>query len=321
MARKLRTALIATAMAVIPAGAIIGVAGVSSAAGTAAKPAAASFSTHFAAPYLQIDSSDAGDMSSDMKASGNKFYTLAFLIPKGSCTAQWEDGGDSVGAFTSQINSLKSAGGNVIISFGGEAGGEPAEKCTSVSSLEAEYANVVKTYGVTRLDFDIEGDFLNNTAANSRRDQALAMLQKSNPAVQVDYTLPVDPTGLESNATSLLKDAVSKGVKVSTVNIMTMDFGDGQNALKDAESAANATHGQLGKIFTGMSSSKLWNLIGLTPIAGRNDDNENFTQGNASTLESFAKSKGVGVLAFWEVDQFDKPLKFAYTKVFTKITG
>jgi chitinase len=318
MARKLRTTLLAAGMAVVPAAAIVAMTGVSSAAVT---PAASSFPTHYAAPYLQIASSDAGDMAADMKASGNKFYTLAFLIPKGSCTAQWEDNNDSVGAFTSQINSLKSAGGNVIISFGGAAGGEPAEKCTSVSSLTAEYANVVKTYGVTRLDFDIEGSDLNNTTANSRRDQALAALQKANPAVQVDYTLPVAPNGLESNAQALLKDAKSKGVKVTVVNIMTMDFGDGQNALKDAESGANATHTQLGKIFTGSSSSQLWNMMGLTPIAGQNDDNEFFSQGNAATLESFAKSNGVGELSFWEVDGFDKSLGYAYTKVFTKITG
>jgi hypothetical protein len=318
MARKLRTILLATSMALVPAAAIVAMNGVSSAAVT---PAAGSFPTHFAAPYLQIASSDAGDLAADLKASGNKFYTLAFLIPKGSCTAQWEDNNDSVGAFTSQINALKSAGGNVIISFGGAAGGEPAEKCTSVSSLQAEYANVVKTYGVTRLDFDIEGADLNNTAANSRRDQALAALQKANPAVQVDYTLPVAPNGLESNGLNLLKDAKSKGVKVSIVNIMTMDFGNGQNALKDAESAANATHTQLGKIFTGSSSAQLWNMMGLTPIAGQNDDNEFFSQSNAATLESFAKSNGVGELSFWEVDGFDKSLGYAYTKVFTKITG
>src|SRR6266702_4021727 len=315
MARKLRTILLATTVALVPAATMIAMTGMSSAAVT---PAAGSFPTHFAAPYLQIASSDAGDMAADMKASGNKFYTLAFLIPKGSCTAQWEDNNDSVGAFKTQINALKSAGGNVIISFGGASGGEPAEKCTSVSSLQAEYANVVSTYGVTRLDFDIEGSDLNNTTANARRDQALAALQKANPSVQVDFTLPVAPNGLESNAQSLLKDAKSKGVKVSTVNIMTMDFGDGQNALKDAESGANATHTQLGKIFTGSSSAQLWNMIGLTPIAGQNDDNEFFSQSNASTLESFAKSNGVGVLSFWEVDGFDKSLGYAYTKVFTK---
>ena len=285
-----------------------------------AQAAATAFPAHYAAPYLQIGGSDTGDLAADRKASGLAYYTLAFLTPKSGCTPMWEDGNDSLGAFTSQVNAYRSAGGNVIISFGGESGGELAQTCTSVSSLTAAYANVVKTYGVTRLDFDIEGSVLDDTAANARRDQALAALQKSNPSVQVDYTVPVDPTGLESDALNLLKDAKSKGVSVNLVNIMTMDFGNGQNALNDAESAANATHGQLAGIYGG-SSAQVWAKIGLTPIAGHNDDNENFTQSNATTLESFAASKGVQELSFWEVDGYDKATGYAYSKIFNKITS
>lgn len=96
-----------------------------------------------------------------------------------------------------------------------------------------------------RLDFDIEGSPLNNKASITRRDQALAALQKADPSVQVDFTLPVDPGGQPSNALNLLKDAEAQGVKVSAVNIMTMDFGDGENALNDAESAAKGTAKQL----------------------------------------------------------------------------
>jgi chitinase len=62
-------------------------------------------------------------------------------------------------------------------------------------------------------------------------------------------------------------------------------------------------------------------MLGLTPIAGQNDDNENFTQSNASSLESFAASHGVQELAFWEVDGYDKGTGYAYSKIFNKITG
>jgi chitinase len=311
---RLRKSVLASAIALLPAALIIGAAGVSNAA-----PAAPlAFPAQFAAPYLQISDSDAGDMAADMSASGDKYYTLAFLTSNGGCNLQWEDGGDSVGAFKSQISSLESAGGNVAASFGGAGSTELAESCTSVSSLAAAYEKVVTTYGIYRLDFDIEGNTINNTSATSRRDQALAEVQAWNSSVQVDYTLPVDPTGLESNAQNLLKDAKSKGVTVSIVNIMTMDFGNGQNALNDAESAAKATHGELESIF-GESSATAWTHLGLTPIAGKNDDNENFTQGNANTLESFAASNGVRELSFWEVDQYDKPLGYAYSKIFTKI--
>jgi chitinase len=300
-------------VAVLPAAAIIGVAMTAN--------AAASFPAHYAAPYLQVASSTVGDMNADKSATGLKYYTLAFLIPKSGCTPKWEDGDAAMNAFTAQVNSLQSAGGNVIISFGGESGGELAETCTSVSSLTAAYQNVVNTYHVTRLDFDIEGATLDNTSANTRRNQALAALQAADPAVQVDYTVPVDPTGLESNVINLLKDAKSKGVKVNLVNIMTMDFGNGQNALNDAESAANGLHSQLGSIFTGLSSAPLWGMEGLTVIAGQNDDNEVFTQSNASTLESFAASRGVQELSFWEVDGYDKGTGYAYSKIFNKITG
>ena len=304
------------AMLVAAAAAVPGFAATASAAvSPAASPA---FPAHYAAPYLQIDSSSAGDMAKDMKATGLKYYTLAFLTPKSGCTAEWEDGGDSVSAFTSQVKSLQAAGGNVIVSFGGADGGELAEKCTSVSSLAAAYENVVSTYGITRLDFDIEGGVLDNSSANTRRDQALADVQKADPGVQIDFTLPVDPTGLESDATSLLKGAKSAGVTVNLVNIMTMDFGDGQNPLKDAESAAKATEKQLASIYGG-SAAQNWARLGLTPIAGQNDDDEDFTQSDASTLESFAASNGVQELAFWEVDGYDKGDGYAYSKIFNKI--
>jgi len=281
--------------------------------------AAASFPAHYAAPYLQITSGDAGDMAADLSASGDKYYTLAFLIPQSGCTPEWEDNGDAVGAFTSQVNSLTSAGGNVIISFGGESGGELAQTCTSVSSLTAAYANVVNTYGVNRLDFDIEGATLGDTAANNRRNQALAALQAQNPSVQVDYTLAVAPNGLPAAELGVLQSAQTYGVKVSVVNIMTMDFGNGQNALADAESAAQATASQLASLY-GISTSQAYARMGLTPIAGQNDDNEYFSQANASTLESFAASNGVQELSFWEVDGYDKPVGYAYSKIFNQIT-
>jgi chitinase len=278
------------------------------------------FAAHYAAPYLQISDGDAGDMAADMNASGVKDYTLAFLTPKSGCTPEWEDGGDAVGAFTSQINSLKAAGGDVIVSFGGAEGGELAQTCTSVSSLTAAYANVVNTYGITRLDFDIEGGVLGDTSSNTRRDQALAALQAQNPSVQVDYTLAVAPDGLPSQELGVLQDAKNQGVNVSIVNIMTMDFGDGQNALNDAESAARATAGQLSSLYA-ISTSAAYGRMGLTPIAGQNDDNENFTQANASTLESFAASNGVAELSFWEVDGYDKGTGYAYSRIFNQISG
>ena len=306
----------ATATALAVGGLALATAGPAAAAGSA-------FPAHFAAPYLQIDSSDAGDMAADEAATGLKYYTLAFLIPQSGCTPEWEDDGSGVGAFASQISAIQASGGNVIISFGGESGGELAQTCTNVSQLTAAYQNVVNTYGVTRLDFDIEGSVLADTAATSVRDQALAALQAEDPSVQVDFTLAVSPQGLPTGTGSeyaLLQDAKAKGVKVSVVNIMTMDFGAGSNDLADAESAAQATAGQLSGLY-GISTSAAYGMMGLTPIAGTNDDGTYFSTANAQSLESFAASNGVAELSFWEVDGYDKPTGYQYSSIFNQITG
>ena len=62
-------------------------------------------------------------------------------------------------------------------------------------------------------------------------------------------------------------------------------------------------------------------MMGLTPIAGQNDDNEYFSTSDASTLESFAASNGVQEVSFWEVDGYDKPTGYAYSKIFNQISG
>jgi chitinase len=304
--------LLTAAASLVSGGFALATAGPADAAGPA-------IPAHFAAPYLQISTSDSGDMAADMAVSGDKYYTLAFLVTQSGCTPDWEDGGYSLGTFNSQIASLQAAGGNVIISSGGAGATEIAETCTNVSSLTAAYLNEVNTTGATRLDFDIEDSNLANTAATSRRDQALAALQAEDPAVQVDFTLGVSPSGLPSAQYAVLQDAQSKGVKVSTVNIMTMDFGAGTNDLAAAESAAQGTASQLSSLY-GISTTAAYNMMGLTPIAGVNDDGTDFSISNASSLESFAASNGVQELSFWEVDGYDKGTGYQYSTIFNKIT-
>jgi chitinase len=310
------TLVAAAVTALGSAGLAVGAAGPAAAAGPA-------FPAHYAAPYLQISTSDAGDMAADMSVSGDKYYSLAFLVSQSGCTPDWEDGGYSLGTFNSQISALQAAGGNVIISSGGAGATELAQTCTNVSQLTAAYQNIVNTTGSTRLDFDIEDSDLADTSATSLRDQALAALQAQDPAVQVDFTLGVSPQGLPTGNGSqyaVLQDAKAKGVKVSTVNIMTMDFGAGTNDLAAAESAAQGAAGQLSSLY-GISTSAAYNMMGLTPIAGVNDDGTDFSISNAQSLESFAASNGVEELSFWEVDGYDKGTGYQYSSIFNQITG
>ncbi|MGW3160778.1 RICIN domain-containing protein [Streptomyces sp. NPDC001089] len=263
------------------------------------------FPAHYAAPYVETWNSPSA-MTNARNATGLKYFTLAFVIDGGGCNAMFN--GDTPvtdSGWTSAINSLRSAGGDVIASFGGASGVEEAQACTSVASLKAQYKKVIDTLNLTRVDFDIEGGAIADTAANDRRNKALVQLQQEYAAagrkLDVQYTLPAMPNGLDGNGTKLLSNAKSNGLNVNLVNIMTMDYYDGTRDMgKAATDAATALRGQLGAIWPEKSDAQLWAMEGNTPMIGVNDDtSEIFTTGNATTLANFAKSKGIQELAFW----------------------
>jgi len=263
------------------------------------------------APYVDMgDGAPYNVLPTVAANAGLKYITLAFIIADGSsCKASWDDGTllASENTYAGYIQSLKNAGGDGIISFGGAAGDELADICTSTSSLQAQYQAVITKYNVTRLDFDIEeddGHAIDNEAAIDRRNQVIAALQAANPNLIVSYTLSVDPTGLESNALYLLQSAQKYGVNVSIVNIMTMDYDQDGNEGTTAIDSANSTISQLEQI--GMSAQ-----LGITPMIGVNDppDNplptlETFTLANTQAVTTYANGNSrVGLIAFWDLER------------------
>jgi chitinase len=290
------------------------------------------FPAHYAAPYVETWNSPSAIAAAE-SATGLKYYTLAFIISDGSCNATF-NGDTSVtdSGWNGAINTLRASGGDAIASFGGASGTELAQACTSVSSLQTQYQRVIDQLNLTRVDLDIEGAPLDDTAANDRRNQALANLQQQYAAagktLSVDYTLPVDPTGLLSDSLSLLNNAKSHNVNVNLVNIMTMDYGPTLDMGQAAIQAANALHGQLAAIWNTKTSAQLWAMEGNTPMIGVNDSsNEVFTTGNASTLESFAASNGIQELSFWALGRDNQSASgtpqstYQFSRTFSAITG
>jgi chitinase len=325
--RPKRLVAVASAVALGAVGVVLGV---NAQASAAANPGPG-FPAHFSAPYAEMWNSPSTLMTA-FNATGNKYYTLAFIISQGTCNATIN--GDTAitdSGWNNAINSLRAAGGDVIASFGGAAGTE-LTSCGTVSTMQAQYKRVIDQFNLTRIDLDIEGSILDDTASNDRRNQALANLQAQYAAagrtLAVDYTLPVNPTGLESNSLSLLNNAKSHNLNVSVVNIMTMDYGPAMDMGQAAINAANALHNQLGAIWTAKTSAQLWAMEGNTPMIGVNDTSaEVFTTGNASTLEQFAASNGIQLLAFWALGRDNQgssgtpQSQYQFTNIFKAING
>jgi chitinase len=262
--------------------------------------AQAAWPTKTFAPYVYLDAGDGIQITNILAATGQKYYTLCFVIADSSGNPTWDAGSVSSGYYASQINSLRSSGGDIIISFGGAGGDELAYVTSSASTLQSKYQSVITKYNCTWLDFDIEGDNASNHTANHTRNTALKALQTANPGLQISFTLPADASGLDSNSTDLLSDAKSKGLVIRTVNAMTMDFGnaDGQSESSVADQTAAAVHSQVNSIDSTIK-------IGMTPMIGQNDVKaEVFSESDAKTVLSFANANSyIDHLAFWSSDR------------------
>ncbi|MEV6111112.1 cellulose binding domain-containing protein [Streptomyces sp. NPDC052109] len=254
------------------------------------------------APYVDTSLYPAFDLVGAADATGVKNYNLAFVTDGGGCTPKWGGVTDLTSdGVAAQIGSLRAKGGDVRVSFGGASGSELATTCSSADALAAAYGKVIDAFKLTKVDFDVEGGALPNTAANTLRAKAIAKLQAQHPDLDVSFTLPVMPEGLTQDGVNLLSDAKSNGVKTSTVNIMAMDYGPAYNGdMGDyAQQAATATQAQV-KSVLGLSDSAAWKAVAVTPMIGVNDvSSEIFKVDDATQLVNFAKSKGLGGLSMW----------------------
>ncbi|MFF9211044.1 MULTISPECIES: cellulose binding domain-containing protein [unclassified Streptomyces] len=254
------------------------------------------------APYVDTSLYPAFDLLGNADATGVKNYNLAFVTDGGGCTPKWGGVTDlTADAVAGQIGALRAKGGDVRVSFGGASGTELATSCSSADALAAAYGKAVDAFKLTKVDFDVEGGALPNTAANTRRAQAIAKLQQSHPGLDVSFTLPVMPEGLTQDGVNLLANARSNGVRISTVNIMAMDYGPAYSGDMGtyAEQAATATQAQI-KGVLGLSDSAAWKAVAVTPMIGVNDvSSEVFKVDDATQLVNFAKSKGLAWLSMW----------------------
>jgi hypothetical protein len=270
-------------------------------------------------PYFETWTSS-GSIASLASQSGTHYFNLGFLqaASAGSCTLTW-DGSQSADSpsYQSEIGQLKQQGGNVALTFGGQSSGnngtEIADSCTSVSAIAADYEAVINTYHVSRLDMDVELNALNDSAGIERRNKAIAATQtwaaSHGYPLQIQYTLPVQPSGLQPNALGVLQNAVQEGVKVTLVNLMAFDYYDlpgGVDMGSAATEAATSVNSQLAALYPNESRSERYAMEGITFLPGI-DDNPSKTEvtelSSARQILSFARDHSLGLLSIWAIQR------------------
>jgi chitinase len=269
---------------------------------------------------------------------------LSFVVSSAAsaCTPSWGgaytlESADSSLELPRRIAQLRLTGGDIGVSFGGQAGSELAVGCTSTPELTKAYQSVVDRYSLTSIDLDLEGAALSDTVAQQRRAAAVAAVQKQAHAagreLSVWVTLPVSTDGLSDEGRASVSSLLAAGVDLSGVNGLTMDLGTTTSASSPESTsvlaAASALHGQVVDLFAGadqrLDDGQAWAKVGLTPMIGQNDNRgEVFTLDDATTVNSFARAHGVGRLSLWSLNRDStctSPLPTVLSVVQTSCSG
>jgi hypothetical protein len=280
--------------------------------------AATALPSHVYAPYFETWTTDS--IATVAQQSGAKYFTLAFLqtLSKGSCTLAWNGtAGQTVasGRYLADIAALRATGGDVFPSFGGwsadQGGTEIADSCTDVNQIAAAYEQVITTYDVSRLDMDVEGRSLTNSAGIDRRNKAIAIVEAWAAAqgrpLTVQYTLPVLPSGLDTGGQAVMSSAVADGARVDSVDIMVFDYYDGTTQMGSAAlSAANALHAQLAALYPSKTSAQINSMEAMTLLPGIDDypkKTEVTYLPDAQQMLTYAQTNGLNELSTWAVQR------------------
>jgi chitinase len=256
-----------------------------------------------AAPYVMPLDNNPPDLPTVMSQSGVKAFTLAFILANnGSCTPAW-DGTANVSSDTQVagiINSIRNAGGDVVVSAGGYGGHKLGEYCGSPDATAAAYQQVINKYSLKAMDFDLEEPEYENTAAINNEVGAAKILQANNPGIVIQITTAGTTAGTGYFGQNVLNTA--KSIGFTPTNFTIMPFDGGFSGASSQISALQSFNTMLMNTF-GWDSATAYNHEGFSGMNGRTDSAEYFYISDFNTVLNFAQSNHMSKFTFWSVNR------------------
>ncbi len=267
--------------------------------------AAAAQPVDLAAPYEYLGWGSPPPPTEVMSATGVHDLTLAFMLSKGSCDPEWDGQRPLIGGpDQSAIDAIRAAGGDVVVSFGGWSGKKLGSSCHTTAALAAAYQKVIGAYSLKAIDVDIEHGEIANKKTRKRVVEALAIVQREDPAIEISITLGTAESGPEAQGLSLIDDAAAIGFQPTAWTIMPFDFGPAQSDMGHASiRAVEGLAGDLAAAYA-INSEQAYAHAGISSMNGRTDESsETVTPGDFETILAFAQAHHLARLTFWSVNR------------------
>ena len=253
--------------------------------------------------------------------SGAKYFILGFIQAQGvnGNRINWSWGGfaglnekDNDGwqyeGIKKSIRELREIGGDVSVSFGGLNTGAFWEVSSDQAVLANAYTEIIQGYGLTRIDFDVEGG-VQGYDHNIINAKAVKEVQDAT-GVEVTLTLPVMNFGLTHEGLGTLQAYLDAGVDISIVNIMTMCYGSSvADYAQGSIDAVENTKLQVQEYYKQyaskeLSDSEAFRKIGTTTSIGfENESHPYFSVEMMNQVVEHAVEKSIGQISFWSLNR------------------
>ncbi len=269
---------------------------------------AATQPVELAAPYEYLGWGNPQPPASVLANTGIKDLTLAFILSHGACNPTWDGTRPLLGGSDqAAIESIRAAGGDVVVSFGGWSGKKLGNSCKSVSALAGAYQKVIDAYSLKAIDVDIEHGELTSKKVRKRVVEALASVQRANPGLEISITVGTEESGPDRDGRSLIADAAVIGFQPTVWTLMPFDFGP---ALTDmGHASTRAVEGLVQDLVSAypISAATAYEHAGISSMNGETDEaSETVSLEDFDTMLSFAQLRHLGRLAFWSLNR-DRP--------------
>nr|WP_235457708.1 carbohydrate-binding protein [Streptomyces olivochromogenes] len=257
------------------------------------------------APYEYFGWGSPPNPTAVMSATGVKWFTLAFVLSDGGCNPAWDGsrpltGGDD----QAKINSIRSAGGDVIVSFGGWSGAKLGEKCSSASALAGAYQKVINAYGLKVIDIDIENTEWSSATVRQRVVDALKTVKANNPGLKTIVTFGTTTSGPDSTGVDMINRAANSGLANDIWCIMPFDFGGGAGNMGTLTTQAMEGLKARVKSAYGYGDSVTYAHIGLSSMNGKTDDaGELVRLTDFRTMLAYAQQHHIARLTYWSINR------------------
>ncbi|MXM65561.1 chitinase [Streptomyces sp. HUCO-GS316] len=260
-----------------------------------------------AAPYLYLGWGDPPSATSVMSTTGIKWYTMAFILSSGGCNPAWDGSRPLTGGNDQTvINSIRSAGGDIVPSIGGWSGNKLGPNCSSAEALAGAYQKVIDAYGLKAIDVDIENtDEFENATVQDRILNALKIVKANNPGLRTVLTFGTSTTGPTYWGNRLIEQAKALNAGIDVFTIMPFDFGGGSDMYGNTVNATEGLKTKLKSTF-GWDDATAYAHIGISGMNGLSDQQELTSPQIWTQIRDWANSHHIARLAFWSVNR-DRP--------------